>query len=70
MITEEQKYDSGTLKNLGFTFLAPLGSIIFQRIVFNKSILSTNLIMCIIVCVIGGILLYLGRFVLREKDKQ
>ena len=67
MTTEQQKYDSGMLRNLGFAFLTPVGSIIFQGIVFNKNIYDTNLPIGIIVCVIGGILLYLGRYIIREK---
>ena len=67
MTTEQQKYDSGTLRNLGFAFLAPLGSIMFQAIVFKKNLLDGNLIMGIIVCVGGCLLLYLGRVFIREK---
>ncbi|MBI3591211.1 MAG: hypothetical protein HY094_07555 [Candidatus Melainabacteria bacterium] len=70
MITEEQKYDSSIFRNIGFAFLAPLGSIAFQKIVSNKSISGTSLIMGIIVCVLGLILLYSGRFVLKEKNKK
>ena len=70
MPTEEQKYDSITLRNLGFAFLAPVGSILFQGIVFKKHILDSSLTISIIVCVIGLILLYIGRCVLKEKDKQ
>lgn len=67
MITEQQKYDSGILKNIGFTFLAPLGSIIFQVIVFKKHFLESNVFMGIIVGVMGCILIYLGRNSVKEK---
>lgn len=70
MITEQQKYDSGILRNLGFAFLAPFGSIIFQGIVFKKAIWEGNLFIAIIVCVIGCILLYLGRVVLKDKNYE
>ena len=70
MVSEQQKYDSGMLRNLGFAFLAPIGSIIFQAIVFRKSFLEGNLFFGIIVCVVGVILLYLGRFVLEEKKRE
>ena len=67
MITEQQKYDSGILRNLGFAFLAPIGSILFQGIVFKKDIFEGNLTVGIIVCVIGCILLYWGRIMIKEK---
>ena len=69
MVTEEQKYDSGVLRNLGFAFLAPLGSIIFQTIVFKKHLLEGNFFMSIMVGVIGCILLYLGKTMIKEKSK-
>ena len=68
MVTELQKYDSGILRNLGFAFLAPVGSIAFQGIVFNKNIFDGQLFTSIIVCVIGCILLYLGRHAVKERE--
>ena len=70
VITEEQKYDSGIFRNIGFAFLAPIGSILFQGIVFKKDIFEGNLIVGIIVCVVGCFLLYLGRIAVREKNKE
>ena len=70
MVSEEQKYDSNALKNLAFALLAPLGSIIFQGIVFKKDIFDSNLIVSIIICVLGLILLYIGRCILKEKNKN
>jgi len=67
MLTEEQKYDSSILKNLGFAFLAPLGSIAFQVIVFKKDFFDFNLFLGIIVSTVGAILIYLGRFVIKER---
>jgi hypothetical protein len=67
MVTELQKYDSGILRNLGFAFLAPVGSIAFQGIVFNKNIFNSQLFTSIIVCIIGCILLYLGRHPIQER---
>ena len=67
VITEEQKYDSGILKNVGFALLTPLGSILFQGIVFKKNIFEGNLALGIIVCVVGCVLLYLGRNAVKEK---
>ena len=67
MTNELQKYDSGILRNLGFALLTPVSSIIFQGIVFKKPIWESNLLIGIIICVLGCILLYLGREVLKEK---
>ena len=68
MTTEQQKYDSGLLRNLGFAFLAPLGSIAFQVIVFKKDFFDFNLLLGIIVSIVGAILIYLGRFIIKERD--
>lgn len=67
MTTEVQKYDSSILKSIGFAFLAPVGSILFQGIVFKKHIIDSSLTISIIVCVIG--LVFIGRCVLKEKTK-
>ena len=67
MVSEQQEYDSSIFKNIGFAFLAPLGSILFQGIVFKKDIFEGNLTVGIIVCVIGCIMLYLGRHAVKEK---
>ncbi len=67
MTTEVQKYDSSILKSIGFAFLAPFGSIIFQEIVLNKSFLESNYGLGIMVLVIGLILIFLGRLRLMEK---
>ena len=67
MLTEQQKYDSGVLRNFGFAFFTPVGSILFQGIVFNKNIYAGNLIVGIIIGIVGLFLLYLGRGAIREK---
>ena len=67
MISEEQKYYSGVLRNIGFAFLTPFGSIIFQSIVFKKHVFDSNLIMGIIVSVIGITLIYFGTIPIQEK---
>ncbi len=69
MSTEQQKYDSGLLRNLGFAFLAPLGSIAFQVIVSKKDFSDFNLFLGIIVSIVGAILIYLGRFVIKERKQ-
>ena len=68
MVSEEQKYDSNILRNIGFAFLAPLGSIAFQVIVFKKDFSDFNLFLGIIVSIVGTILIYLGRFVIKERE--
>ena len=68
MITEEQKYDSNILRNVGFALLAPIGSILFQGIVFNKNVFESHFTVGIIVCVIGILLIYSGRQILKEKN--
>ncbi len=70
MVSEQQKYDSTIFKNIGLAFLAPIGSILFQGIVFKKDIFEGDLNVGIIVCVIGCFLLYLGRIAVKERNKQ
>lgn len=67
VVSEQQKYDSGVLRNLGFALLTPFGSILFQGIVFKKDIYEGNLTVGIMVCIIGCIMLYLGREAIKEK---
>ena len=68
MVSEEQKYDSNILRNIGFAFLAPLGSIAFQVIVFKRDFSDFNLFLGIMVSIVGAILIYLGRFVIKERE--
>lgn len=70
MVNEQQKYDSGILRNLGFALLTPLGSIIFQGIVVKKPIWEGNILIGIIICILGCILLYLGREFLKRKNNE
>lgn len=67
MITEAQKYFSGILKNLGFAFLAPLGSIIFQVIVFKKSLLDGYFFWAMVISLLGCLFFYFGYIPIREK---
>ncbi len=67
MITEVQKYYSGVLKNIGFAFLAPLGSMVFQLVVFSKGLLIKSIVLGIIFSVIGILLIYLGSLPIAEK---
>ena len=68
MITEQQKYFSGIFKNLAFASLAPLGSIIFQAVVFKKSLLNTGYLgIALIISVLSCLLFYLGYIYIKEK---
>ncbi|OGI20698.1 MAG: hypothetical protein A3B68_09160 [Candidatus Melainabacteria bacterium RIFCSPHIGHO2_02_FULL_34_12] len=67
MITEEQKYFSGILRNLGFAFLAPIGSIMFQTIVFKKSPLDGYVFWAVLILLLGCLFFYLGYIPIKEK---
>ena len=67
MITEEQKYFSGILKNLGFAFFTPIGSIMFQTIVFKKSPLEGYVFWAMLISLIGCLFFYLGYIPIKEK---
>lgn len=67
MITEQQKYNSGVFRNIGFAFLAPTGSIVFQWIVLKKSLFLSHSIYAVISFALGWILIIIGNIVLKEK---
>ena len=68
MITEEQKYFSGIFRNLGFASLAPLGSIIFQTVVFRKNLLNSGYLdFAVIISVVSWLFFYLGYVYIKEK---
>jgi len=66
MITKQQEYLSGTFKNIGFAFLAPFGSILFQWVVFQKATFS-NFVFSVFSLAIGFGLLWVGYNYLEEK---
>lgn len=72
MITEDRKYLSTTLRNIGFAFLTPFGSIIFQWIVFKKGAYFQHFLHSVLVLILGFILVYFEyRFVIeKRKDKH
>lgn len=71
MATEEQKYLSVTLRNVGFAFLAPFGSIIFQWIVFKQGGYFEHLFYSVLVLFIGFILISIGYMcVIEKKDEE
>ena len=66
MINERQKYISGILRNLGFTLLAPAGSIVFQQMVFQKA-LFTYFKEAVLVFLLGWVFMIAGFVALKEK---
>ena len=66
MVTKKQEYISSSFKNLGFAFLAPFGSILFQWIVLQNASFD-RLIHAIVSAVVGFILIGIGYNFLEEK---
>ena len=75
MISEQQKYLSGTFKTFGFTFFAPIGSVLFQLLLFKKSVfegyflLSLLLIISFLALAIPPFVLY-GIYLNDQKNKK
>ena len=67
MNSRRQDYLSIACRNLCFAFFAPLGSIIFQWLVFKKDVSTGHLGFSILVLLIGSMFLALGYIMLREK---
>ena len=67
MVSERRKYISGVLKNIGFALLVPLSSIVFQWIVFRKSLFFGHFSHAMILFIIAWLFIGAGFFVLREK---
>ena len=70
MVTEGQKYFSGILRNLGFAFHAPLGSLLFQTIVLKKGLLDGYFYIAMLVSLLGCIFFYLGYIPIRGKKHE
>ena len=71
MITEEQKYFSGIFKNLGFAALAPIGSIIFQTVVFRKDLFNVGYFyFAVIISIASWLFFYLGYIYIKEKSNE
>ncbi len=66
MISEQQKYISGILRNLGFALLAPAGSIVFQQMVFQKALFN-YFKEAVIVFLLGWVFMIGGFVALKEK---
>lgn len=69
MISEQQKYNSGILRNVGFALLTPVGSIVFQWIMLKKSLLFEHSIYAVISFMLGWLLIFAGNIVLMEKKE-
>lgn len=67
MTTEQQKYFSGILRNTGFALLAPLASIVFQWIVFEKSLFFGNFTFAVLGFIAGCLFILGGYIHLKEK---
>ena len=69
MITEQQKYLSGILKNIGFALLAPAASITFQWLVLQKGAYWEHFLHSVLVFLLGVGFLAAGFIILKEKLK-
>ena len=67
MVGEKQKYVLVISRNIGFALTVPLSSIVFQWIVFKKSLLSGYLIPAVILFTLAWLFIGVGFFVLMEK---
>lgn len=70
MATERDKYVSSTFKTAGLGLAAPVSTILFQWLVFEKSSFFGHFIHSCLVLIVGIILLYIGyRILPKEKNK-
>ncbi len=67
MITEEQKYISGIYRNIGFAFLSPVGALIFQYLISEKSFSVIRFLLCGLISAISWIFFYLGYNKVKER---
>lgn len=67
MVSEKRKYISGILKNIGFALLVPLSSIVFQWIVFKKSLFLGHFSHAVIAFIVAWVFIVSGCTVLVEK---
>lgn len=66
MISRKQDYLSSVSKNIGLAFFTPSGSLLFQWVVFKKSILSGYFYYSIGSLVIGILFLALGYIIIKD----
>ena len=67
MVSEKRKYVSGVSRNIGFGLLVPLSSIIFQWIVFRKSLFFGHSLTAVILFTLAWLFIAIGYMVLEEK---
>ena len=67
MVSEDKKYISGVLRTFGFASFAPIGSILFQLLVFKKSLLDSYSTFSLLVSLVGVFLLFIGYNIVKEK---
>jgi len=70
METKRQEYLSVVFRNIGFALFTPLGSLLFQWLVFKKNFLTGHFYHSAIVLFLGWIFIMLGYIILREKVKK
>lgn len=67
MVSEKQKYVSSVLRNIGFGLLVPLSSIVFQWIVFRKSLFFGHSLTAVILFILAWLFIAIGYIVLEER---
>ena len=67
MVTEDKKYISGLFRTFGIALLAPIGSISFQYLVFNKDFFSGKTFLCLLAGLLGWILLSVGYNYVKDR---
>ena len=67
MISEDKKYLSSIFRNLGFAPLAPIGSIAFQFLVFDKEFSTLKVALCLFVSLLSWLSFHIGYNYVKEK---
>ena len=68
MVSERQKYISTLLKNIGYGFFAPIGSILFQWIVFKTNLLSGHILFGTVSFLLGWFFIGYGYIILNDEE--
>ena len=67
MITKQQEYLSSIYKAIGLSLMTPVGSILFQWFVFEKSTYFGHFLFTLPVFILGIIMMSIGYKALKEK---
>lgn len=70
MVTEKQKYVSSVFKNLGFSFLVPIGSMTFQYLLLEKRFSINKVIICSVISLLSWFLFYVGYNTVKESKND